>query len=768
MCRFILIHWSGAWVDYENLDSFPSDPHGKQAMTITIGSNEAANQLRSDLASTASAGVGDALIGVKQPFTGAVATTQHNQNARMVSVFDFMTAAQVADVQACKAISNLSAALDCTAAIQAAIDWATYHTTLNGDGIGSVYMPGGCYKITDTLQLGYGDSFKSVHLVGEGRRYRGAAQFSGTAIFPSFNDRPALAVSGGRRTSITKLSLIGLNYKWVTDNGLGGYAAPVIDDLVAANWVDSTFPASASSRYAPYCAIAIDPYAGTAPATAYPNVTYPAWTGISTQYGKAYSSDIMIEDVEIVGFVVGVAVQPCDADGNGDFVKFMNGAIECCQYAISVGNTQSRTVRVSNGNFSQCFTTFVTGVNGKQNGKPQALFDSCSFGGIYILNAPNTAYGAGLRFIGCYAESIHAIGFANIAGAAGNCPIGFDGCDFQFDWTHRGVPVSVFNYSGSGGVAFRDCAFSASNSPNLFCFLGDSAQFVFENCQVQAGNAATLYSQKHAMNATCGVVVGNPSGIGTNFTAFSVRLLNYWNLNTGANVGPKNIGPTVIGGTRKTGFHAYANRVSAFPNSGDPGFSFTSGTVGFGMSGAGVISQTAATVTVDMTGAASNVSQFIQSGGDVGDVIFDTASNTFFIVKARTAFSLTLVAQNNMTVAGNINATIGKTGVFYALNCRRYTPYYVTLGDFTSGNATVANFQNPQGTYSYINDADNGLQVDDYMWVGSGADFYPTSATGGKVNSFSTNNVVFDTTMNYTQARVRQTVFVRAAPANNT
>ena len=58
-------------------------------MTITLGENGSANQLRADLASTASAALGDALVGVLQPFTGAVPRTQHQKNQDWVSAKDF-------------------------------------------------------------------------------------------------------------------------------------------------------------------------------------------------------------------------------------------------------------------------------------------------------------------------------------------------------------------------------------------------------------------------------------------------------------------------------------------------------------------------------------------------------------------------------------------------------------------------------------------------------------------------------------------------------
>jgi hypothetical protein len=70
--------------------------------------------------------------------TGAVATNVQSKLREFVSVFDFMTAAQIVDVKSGAAL------LDVTAAIQAAIDSL-------GTAGGGVYCPAGRYKITSTL-----------------------------------------------------------------------------------------------------------------------------------------------------------------------------------------------------------------------------------------------------------------------------------------------------------------------------------------------------------------------------------------------------------------------------------------------------------------------------------------------------------------------------------------------------------------------------------------------------------------------------------------
>jgi hypothetical protein len=68
-----------------------------------------------DLGDTTDPGKGDALVGVVQPFTGAVARTQHDKNAESVSVLDFIPAAEHA------AIRGYTSAFDCTDAFNTAL-----------------------------------------------------------------------------------------------------------------------------------------------------------------------------------------------------------------------------------------------------------------------------------------------------------------------------------------------------------------------------------------------------------------------------------------------------------------------------------------------------------------------------------------------------------------------------------------------------------------------------------------------------------------------
>jgi len=115
---------------------------------------DAGDGIRADLASTASSSVGTGLLGWLRNLTGAVATTLYNWlHWRDPSVFEFMTAAQIADVQAG------TLAVDVTTAIQTA--WTTGK---------DIRHPRGSYRISaDLVPVGtqklYGASRHGVHFV---------------------------------------------------------------------------------------------------------------------------------------------------------------------------------------------------------------------------------------------------------------------------------------------------------------------------------------------------------------------------------------------------------------------------------------------------------------------------------------------------------------------------------------------------------------------------------------------------------------------------
>jgi Pectate lyase superfamily protein len=688
--------------------------------------------------------------------TGAVDRTTASKLQESVSVLDFG--------------ADPTGTNDSAAAIQAAIDWVTYQDTTSPTSLGSVYIPAGIYKVSTAIQLGYGEAFHSVHIYGAGQRYRGATGFAGTAIIPTFNDRPVFAVNGGRNTTIERLSIKGLNYNWCVNNNLGVYGTPTVNDLIAANWVDPGLPASASSQYAPYCAIAIDPYAGTAPATPYPNVSFPSWSGITTQYGKNYSSMTVIRDVGISGFVVGIANQPCNADGNGDFTKVQNCNIEYCQYAISIGNTNSRLFHVVDSTIQNVYCGLTTSNNGVQNGQPGVCFDNTEIAfSINWLICNSMGLSGGMAFRNCYGETVYSLGQCNPGNSGGLSTITFDSCSIGFhSWDNRGIPTAIFSYAGGGGAIFNACEFRPgfTAQPNFFPMNVAAELVSINNCIAFAGQSATHYYEKFPVNATGGFITINGS---TNFASFSIKQPYSWNLNTGAAVTVRNINSTSKSTNRTYCIPIYTKSiVAADAQAQDGGFSFILPSNAIAKSACASITTSGNTVTVDCTGSVSSAWMLTQEGGDVGDVLTDTETGATFIVSSRTGLVLTLIAQTGLTSSGNVAVAPTTTGYFWARNCRLYTPYYVTYGDLSTASSTVANFQRPDSYAGYINNADQGIQVGDQVYTNNGSADYKVSPASANISSIGTNSFVMGAVAGYTQTRVRMTLFVRASPANGT
>jgi hypothetical protein len=157
-----------------------------------------------------------------------------------------------------------------------------------------------------------------------------------------------------------------------------------------------------------------------------------AYTGggaISAQYNKHFSSVTTIENVTIDGFFVGVAVQPCNDDGNGDYTTICNSQIMNCSYGVSVGNTQSRNVGVSDSQFQYVHTIFSTDVVGRRNGRMGGPIVNCSASQIYqLFSFPNAVTGP-VVFESFYVEEIVRLGVADLGGSNSN-PIIFNGCTF--------------------------------------------------------------------------------------------------------------------------------------------------------------------------------------------------------------------------------------------------------------------------------------------------------------------------------------------------
>jgi hypothetical protein len=350
---------------------------------------------------------------------------------------------------------------DMTAVIQAAIDNALQSRKA------IVWFHDGWYKTTGPIHAGYGEAYRTIKLIGTHPMYGSPVTpgaWSGVVVDArSFTNAPAIVIQGGRMSGVRNLSILGA----IRTNGsapTAAYETAIHTNTVsydnistASNWAFGLVSANGMTRYAPYAGIAIDPYSGTAPATAYPTVTYPSWTGIgATQYGKNPSTRTTIENVEIFGFYVGVANQPSDYDGNGDYTTIKNSMIDGCAYGVSVGNANSRNFSIQDTQFGAIngMHTVLTGdLNGKQTGYFGGPMINLSVRRAFQIFSLNLAMAGPMLFEDLYSEGgVVRLGYLGTTGSVMNT------ITFK---NSRIVTIGYSNALAPGADGFNSCIYNA-------------------------------------------------------------------------------------------------------------------------------------------------------------------------------------------------------------------------------------------------------------------------------------------------------------------
>ena len=338
---------------------------------------------------------------------------------------------------------------DDTSAIQNAIDHALQF------GLQTVHLPAGIYRTADTLHLGHGDAFRTIALTGDST-YSYAGTTAGTRIIPLAIDRPAINVQAARGSVIRNISIIGLNaeflrlrldhYKNLADADPARWLAPGLEQGI--------------KRFAPYAAITIDAFSGAPHAEGYSHPVLPIWTRGNTLPGRGFSSDVIIERCFIAGFGVGIAVQPCDADGNGDFVKITGSHISQCVYGIAVGNSQSRNVAIRDCHYIYLHTFINTRAIGRGTGTLGGPIDNVSGNASFQFMDVRATFASPITVSHLYFEAQHRIGRWSFT-ASFNNPLIFQSCVFNLSEQALRASAPVLLECGQqGSVQFRSCTFN--------------------------------------------------------------------------------------------------------------------------------------------------------------------------------------------------------------------------------------------------------------------------------------------------------------------
>lgn len=650
------------------------------------------------------------------------------------------------------------------AAIQAAIDVAIY----NGDsnqyaGLKrTAYVPGAVYSISDTIHLGYGTTFNSVVAEGDGYSFFSGSGFNGTGITCAFDDRPAFNFQGSRGSVLRGIGIKGLNYDYLV--------ATLTDanDTLAATWVDPAFPASADSRYAPYAGITVDAYSGVAPATAYPAVTYPAFLGAVAQYGKSYSSDILIEDVFITGFVAGVVNHPSDANSNGDFTQLRRVQVTHCKYGVSVGNTQSRNLGMDEVKMSVVHTAITNKVHGNQQGHLGGMIKNLSVSSVInLLDLGSTSVGGALLFTNFYGESLWRIG--DISGTtASEQAVTFQESEFHFDHQTdaRGVPATVLGPVGTTEIFFKFDGCSFSNFPSVLVMALSSVETERCSFSPQTRPPSEPVSASYlalAHNALSGGFVphrlaGNLPARGIKYTRFNPTTLEAVDTKVASNVfgtsGRDNNIPLGVN-------YIYPASDNALP------YPYSSGVFAVAKSSLASVTLTDKVLTFTYTGRSDN--HFLLYGPDNGDILYDDQTGTVFFVRSRTGTAVTAEMQNNYKSDGaggfdpitSFSTTVGN---FFVGCSRRYALSYHTQGDTSSSSAVISSVGRDDGYAGFL---DAEVAVGDALGVYDTSDLYVAEASRPiTARSQAAGTITLTGNAARTLTRKRLEFFVRAAPAN--
>ena len=627
---------------------------------------------------------------------------------------------------------------DDTTAIQNAIDYAVYI------GKCALHIPAGQYKITKTLQVGYGTTggsvsipFSSFVIYGDGWQYRAISSFSGTSIIPTFNNAPAInfqCILGG---ALRDIGILGQNFTYLFTNRMGAWGLtpetnPAIDDLIPANWVDPSFPASSSSRYAPYAAISMDAYSGARAAVSYPDVTYPSFLGAQTQFNKTgISSQIELSNVYIAGFVVGFVTYPNGSDGQDEFIKFDHCLFEYNQYGIVITNTQAREFTLVHTRIENHYGAICSGIYGIQNGAScYTCYGSTFDRNINVMLLSNNNDGPTV-LNGCYGESLYRLGEYTYTGSTQRGTLSIDTCQFDFSKQNfSGAPLSILGGVNSG-VSVKNTQFSSFVGNLLF----DLPVKEFTNNRIELSNPYGGWAKFrttdpyavpiYAVPALNGVGVVN---IRSTFTPYLLSPNSYtcdnWNYTTGAiDVGnifyPSNI--NYIGNGVKLAYSS--NTISA--GGRDPGmtiglntFDWLVGRTTYSISMVGL------TATITLNTPLGDEDLYNNYGMNPGDVIIHTDENgnnpyRIFYIRARTLGVITAELQNGFTAASVPLGTIDNSMDLF-FHCSRYymAPNY-QLSTATAGSAVLTAVGNQNGTFYTDFAVDDSFFTDEYtnLWT---------------------------------------------------
>ena len=400
---------------------------------------------------------------------GAIARTFQAKVGERVSAFDFMTSAQVADVQSRTGAIDVSTALNTAIAAAVLRGW-------------SLYLPSGTYRIDSPLIVYTASTYVTIRLCGD---VSSLLSTRGTIIDHSrVLTAPGVCIQGARKVIVEHVSFWG---PCTSFDSISTF-------FYASEWVQAGVQ---DSRYSPQCAIAVDPFKNGVPADG----GYPTLTAYYTA-SALQSSQVDVLHCYFRHQIVGVAYSPTGYEANDE-----NGYLEDCHFEavktpIALGQIQSKGMSFNGVYADLAYTVIDTWSYGVRNGSAGFQWTGGDVSRSASIIRTISQVGAANSITqnwsirGCYFESIWTIGWIGTASTFNQLPGHFDSCTFWFscDDTKPLKDAHLVNFTP---LKFTSCVFhsnhaavsNATSRPLKMYHAGPSIlqrpEIVFECCMFQ-------------------------------------------------------------------------------------------------------------------------------------------------------------------------------------------------------------------------------------------------------------------------------------------
>jgi hypothetical protein len=358
-------------------------------------------------------------------------------------------------------------------AIQRAINYAVNSPN------GKVYIPAGQYNIGKGILIAppIGGFISGLEIEGAAIAYNGGP--SQTSIFVTNGQTFGFGFQRCKGVRVKNLFLTGNN-----SIGLSNSYYDIVENP-NMNWVVN---GCRNVAFSPHAGLIVDPLATSG------NIAdtdrYP---GFETFYidpndftGKGGSTDVIFDNCKIWQFVVGIAFSPHGYPQNGDAMAVNNSWVDYCKSAISIGQSQNRSIYVNN---LKCW------------GATETVFDSENYGNgnsdLVEVDGLNVAGGVrylcrlgywggtkGLTIRRMHAETLYSLG----GGPNGNGKLIIDDSWVDLTGEDPGSSIHAARSAFYGNnLSVKNSFFGQYQGANALPVTITALQARFENCQLYGG-----------------------------------------------------------------------------------------------------------------------------------------------------------------------------------------------------------------------------------------------------------------------------------------